>query len=68
MKWIKCSERLPEIKKGVFVPRSKDVLIYHRGEYAIGYVAAGNCWYTEDGECELGYVTHWQTLPEPPND
>jgi len=71
MAWIRCSERVPE-------PET-EVLVYvdgHRGpswsnnHCLVAYWAPwADEWYEErHSETWLVGVTHWQPLPEPPND
>ena len=65
MKWIKCSDRLPDSCDVTIVYPNKyhDTAAYHRyGKYA-------GKWTVDD---ENGYeyeviVTHWMLFPNPPN-
>lgn len=67
-KWISVKERLPE--------NTNNVLIYGGYGYIIAYRdIVGNCWEPiwVDQETGTPYVmdcdvTHWQPLPEPPQD
>jgi len=54
MKWIKCSERMPE--------NTEEVLTWNGEYYVEAYV--GNYWQTDSAE--LDKVTHWAKLPTPP--
>ena len=63
--WIKCSERMPE--------KYTDVLIYttHPGEILLAYLNKSNefCYDRDnDGDEMTCYATHWQSLPEPPQE
>ncbi|MDU5780730.1 MAG: DUF551 domain-containing protein [Pantoea sp.] len=55
--WIECSERMPEVNKSVLVWDGHTVntawLVFHGG------------W---DSSAHISQVTHWQPLPEPPED
>lgn len=75
-KWIKCSERLPEVKKEYLVWDGKQLYIakYQAKDY--------EPWYAGEGSGDCGSIfspepytyritpkaTHWAELPEPPND
>ena len=65
MKWIKCSDELPE--------KDKYVLIYGRNGIQVGLRTGNyfdpNLYIWEDYSCcthEIGEVTHWMPLPEEP--
>ncbi len=65
--WIKCSERMPAINTDVMVSDGKVVGMAacrrgRKGDKYFPVVHSGNDWDT------LGDVTHWQPLPELPND
>ena len=70
--WIKCSDRLPEIFVGFdLLNQSKVVLVYGKLEKEdkpciFGGKLLGDKWHSVDGECYQ--ITHWQPLPEPPQD
>lgn len=70
--WIKCSDRLPEIIGGFdLLNRSKVVLVYGKcyeedKPYIFAGQILGDRWYHADGVCDQ--ITHWQPLPEPPQD
>lgn len=57
--WIKCSDRLPPLIED----RTKPVLVYcdNCGQYDIGV------WDEYDG-WDVYCATHWQPLPQPPED
>ena len=73
MSWIKCSERMPAEGQYVlfFVPASTPGGADH-------YIATGSwgrvnehipcAWSDGDQPWSAAEVTHWQPLPEPPND
>ena len=59
--WIKCSDQLPE-KAGNYL------CAYELGEFiGITYYNEFVGWYP-DKRVKAGNITHWQTLPEPPNE
>ena len=65
--WIKCSERMPG--------DSGDVIVYSKSKkvcngYWFGWTAEEKKWYLACGEFEgpCEDVTHWQPLPEPPQE
>ena len=67
--WIKCSERMPEI--GV------KVLCFPKGDEPIHATFGGNYWRQDVSWCVsndfidntiVTDVTHWQPLPEPPQE
>ena len=65
--WIKCSERMPD--------DSGDVTVYSKSKkvcngYWFGWTGEEKNWYLACGEFEgpCGDVTHWQPLPEPPQE
>jgi len=59
MEWISVEDRLPD--EGV------DVLLWC-GWAITGLIGNDNSFYTEDGVNPCHNVTHWMSLPEPPND
>lgn len=65
-KWIKCSERLPEFRIRV---NTWDGLIvkdmYFDNDYKWKYTHPENI---NEAELKASYVTHWQPLPEKPNN
>jgi len=65
MKWIKCSERMPE--------NETDCLCYFRGEYNVCFYdrrKGMQVWQPDDDQCRHPWVetdaTHWMPLPDPP--
>ena len=71
VKWISVNDRLPKCIRG-----SSDSVLVHRdnGECEVAYLVYddddGFYWYTQDGRTafEFEQVTHWQSLPQPPQD
>lgn len=74
MKWIKCTDKMPECRQEVIFTDGKEIC---QGEVrdGIGYAAWFNCnnddctWI--DDSCICGYkisITHWMLLPENPKD
>ena len=76
--WISVEERLPKAGKRVLIRRNHGLLkitaiSFRRSEDEIALYSEFNdedftcdCW---DGQESNGYVvTHWQPLPEPPED
>ena len=76
MKWIPCSERLPELDVSVLVYFAHDFSSYmevaaltefgaylrYQGE------AAKLMWWSGEIPSDLDSVTHWMPLPEPPEE
>lgn len=67
MRWIKCSDRTPQL--------NEDVLLWVVDYYQcpspmIGYMQeSGECFVVEDDYViSLIRVTHWQPLPNPPKE
>ncbi|WP_241575067.1 DUF551 domain-containing protein [Rosenbergiella nectarea] len=66
MKWIKCSERMPEIDIPVIVcDGGVEVYPAILGMYGVFNVL--NEWYTND-ELHISHPTHWMPLPPPPTE
>lgn len=59
MSWIKCSERMPE--PSVFV-----VIVL--GQRVTPAKWCEEFWLVDDATYARNETTHWQPLPEPPND
>jgi hypothetical protein len=65
MSWIKCSERMPDDLQQVLMARAWD------GEMRVDpacYHAHFGFFEPVSGYHWLDSVTHWQPLPEPPNE
>lgn len=64
-KWISVSERLPEEMQTVIV-----CYLQNGKEYVdLDRIINGNWFHTpRDSGMNLGVVTHWMTLPEPPKE
>jgi hypothetical protein len=62
MKWINCTDRLPEtMDRVLIVTKRKVVKIGELMEMIDG-------WVTDNDEyIDLNYITHWMILPEKPN-
>ena len=62
MKWIKCSERMPEdevlLWNGKFVYMGSLTSFYKVREWIIG----------DDDYRDIDFFTHWMPLPEGPKD
>jgi hypothetical protein len=70
MKWIKCSERMPEY--------NDMVLVYGSYGYQLAYLWEGedrimkrtikrypDCWRSADSKFKLEDITQWMSLPAP---
>jgi len=58
--WVSVEDYIPELYQTVLVVNSGVVMF---AEYK------GDCeWYSNDQECRLHKVTHWQSLPQPPSE
>lgn len=66
--WIKCSERMPE--------KDVAVLCFPMGDEVTHASWDGKYWHQDNSWCGVCYiddvitveVTHWQPLPEPPQE
>lgn len=67
--WIKCSERLPSIKRPENHLLDNRYLVYSRGlfiEVANLREGIDRLIWLNDEMCEIGAVTHWMPLPDLP--
>ena len=65
--WISVDDRLPVVEE----TWSGEVLVCVGGKaVTVGWFEDydGGTWHTDPGRLFDGDVTHWQPLPEPPND
>lgn len=62
--WIKCSERMPDEHRAVLVFDPEEEDGQHVASFSYGSWVYGVSW-DVNLEC---YPTHWQPLPEPPNE
>jgi hypothetical protein len=63
MNWIKCSERMPDEGVSVLVwqdypPCCWTAHMEDDGEY--------QTWHEEGDGYQLGHITHWMPIPDPP--
>lgn len=71
--WIKCSERLPPVNEDgescSVLLYGMDILSDFGSHQFIGYLMEGK-FYCDDGNSphQCYYVSHWQPLPQPPED
>jgi hypothetical protein len=61
--WIKCSERMPEQGLRVVVHNGKDVQVCFRD-----WDGLREFWEEINYSSVIQGITHWQPLPEPPNE
>lgn len=71
MRWIPCSERMPEfIKLMAGAVFSETVLAWDGSEYYpavyVSTINHPNCWQTREGMIPTDAVTHWKPLPPGP--
>jgi len=80
MKWIKCSEQMPEENKQVLIcmGNDKEIRVSYlsypvKGDTSRAYIP-DNIWYNEVNCCGIeeyfssDLVTHWMELPEAPKE
>lgn len=71
--WIKCSDRLPPVNEDgescSVLLYGMDILSDFGSHQFIGYLMEGK-FYCDDGNSphQCYYVSHWQPLPQPPED
>lgn len=59
--WISVKERLPDERS--------EVLCFNGYSITVAWYASSvERWYADRGDYRLEDVTHWQPLPEPPED
>lgn len=69
--WIKCSERMPELRKGDNDFSLVVLMRRYTGQVFSGsHSAIDECWYSEEGEWigDDRDVLHWMPLPAPLED
>lgn len=71
--WIKCSERLPLIAVDGQHFETVEVLVtdgkyVHATEFRAGGIPAAWAEFDGYGAIARSQITHWQLLPEPPQD
>lgn len=69
--WIKCSERMPKMLQAVWcygtIPTISNKQFGFEGwRNKYGFIAENNS--NTESLCERAEVTHWQPLPEPPQE
>ena len=60
-RWIKCSERMPELKTLALVFIGNET-----GDIDIAYFGKNGRWLSDDSNSSFDYITHWQPLPKAP--
>lgn len=63
--WISVKDRLPDDGTQVLATGWDDGLAEGKRHIVIAELCRDD-WFTEDGDQQFPYLTHWQPLPQPP--
>ncbi|NHZ85787.1 MAG: DUF551 domain-containing protein [Planctomycetia bacterium] len=64
MKWIKCSDKMPECHKKYLIFSLDYKEVHYAHYWGVGIFKQCYTPYT----CDFLNVTHWMSLPKPPED